>query len=432
MLQDAEAHKKRMAIIDWLSISDVKTDQETATMIREEFPSTTKWTRDVEILEKWQVDDVPHKPVFWIHGIPGAGDSLLLMVSLMLINSGKTILASSLIEKQCAKKDRTVLYFYCKNEDSTKNSFLAAGRTMLAQLLQKHCEDLLPVFHERMIESFESSLKSFKTCQELLDLSLQTIGRTFIFIDGLDECDSVQRRHFMSWFVSKAEDFHKREKGRCRVLFLSQLESDIKKGLTNAATLRIESSHLQADIQIYIKIWTQKIQRKFGFADDVRESLEASSLERSQGMFLYAKLVMENLFGQVSLKRLLFEMQPHIFPQGLEQAYARIVTRVYENPNDGERKEAERLLNWIVCAKRPLRWHEVQGAVAIDIDVGEVDIKSHLVYDNAKDICGSLVTILKDRSITMVHGTARQYGFRTLFLGFYLHIPCTDFNRTDT
>ncbi|KAL9618244.1 MAG: hypothetical protein Q9160_007014 [Pyrenula sp. 1 TL-2023] len=389
MLQDRDTQNKRTAVIDWLSISDVRTDHETALMIRKEFPSTTKWIHRVPDLKAWQADSAPPKPVFWIHG--------------------KTILASSLIEAQRSRNDATVLYFYCRNEDSTKNSFLAAGRTMLAQLLEKHCELLLPIFNERMLESFESSLNSLRTCQELLDLSLQSVGRSCIFVDGLDECDLTQRRHFMSWLVGKAEAFHKQEKGRCRVLFLSQLESDIKKGLANATTLRIKSLDVKADIQAYIKERTQEIQVKFGLADDVRESLEVSSLERSQGMFLYAKLVMENLLGQVSPKKLLFEMQPHIFPQGLEQAYERVVKRVYENPNRGERIEAERLLNWIVCAKRPLRWHEIQGAVAIDLDAGEVDVESHLIYDNAKDICGSLVTILKDNSITMVHGTARQY-----------------------
>lgn len=39
------------------------------------------------------------------------------------------------------------------------------------------------------------------------------------------------------------------------------------------------------------------------------------------GMFLYAKLVMDNLFHQVSLAMMQAELDPHVFPTGLDQAY---------------------------------------------------------------------------------------------------------------
>lgn len=37
-------------------------------------------------------------------------------------------------------------------------------------------------------------------------------------------------------------------------------------------------------------------------------------------MFLYAKVVLDNLLGQVTLGRLEKELQPDTFPKGIEQA----------------------------------------------------------------------------------------------------------------
>jgi hypothetical protein len=37
-------------------------------------------------------------------------------------------------------------------------------------------------------------------------------------------------------------------------------------------------------------------------------------------MFLYAKLVMDNLFHQVNLAMMRAELNPQVFPNGLEQA----------------------------------------------------------------------------------------------------------------
>ncbi|KAL9111362.1 MAG: hypothetical protein Q9227_004239 [Pyrenula ochraceoflavens] len=394
-LLDTDRQTKLVSVVDWLSISDVRTDHDAATMVREEYPTTGTWIRELSSLKAWQEDDIPPNVLFWIYGIPGAG---------------KTILASSLIENQFQMQGQaaTVLYFYCKSDDSTKNSFLSIGRTLLGQLLQQNIDILLPILYERMIESCESSLRSLRYCQELLDLALQSVGRTYIFVDGLDELDPAQRRQVTPWLVSRVQSYQNQEPGRCRVLFVSQEENDIKRSLSMATTLRITGSDIEPDIRTYVELWGRRIQEKFHLEDEKCKYLKQTTAESSHGMFLYAKLVMQNLYSQASLKNLLFEMQPRIFPKGLEQAYERVVKRVYENPNTAEGIEARRLLNWTVCAKRPLRWHEIQGAVAIDLDAGEVDIKSHLAYDNAKEICGSLVNVLKDNSVTLVHGTARQ------------------------
>jgi hypothetical protein len=45
------------------------------------------------------------------------------------------------------------------------------------------------------------------------------------------------------------------------------------------------------------------------------------------GMFLYAKLVLTNLHSQTTKSRLHNELEPNIFPEGLEQAWVNLRLR---------------------------------------------------------------------------------------------------------
>ncbi len=91
-------------------------------------------------------------------------------------------------------------------------------------------------------------------------------------------------------------------------------------------------------------------------------------------------------------------------------SYERIVQRVYNNEKDSRRQAAAaKLLAWIVCAKRPLRWHEIQGAFAISLDDVTVDFENRRLRVDAKELCGSLITLHACGTIELVHTTARRY-----------------------
>ena len=88
--------------------------------------------------------------------------------------------------------------------------------------------------------------------------------------------------------------------------------------------------------------------------------------------------------------------------------YERIVKRIYENPNGNERQTAQKLLGWISCSKRPLKWHEIQGAVSINIEEQSVDFEGRRLCTNIRDLCGSLIDVLPGDTVQLVHNTARS------------------------
>lgn len=85
--------------------------------------------------------------------------------------------------------------------------------------------------------------------------------------------------------------------------------------------------------------------------------------------------------------------------------YARIVDRILGDPLTKE--DAKRLLGWLVCARRPLKWREIQCAVSINLEDKDVDLAERQLRVDSKNLCGSLVEQRSDGSVEMVHLTAR-------------------------
>ena len=87
-------------------------------------------------------------------------------------------------------------------------------------------------------------------------------------------------------------------------------------------------------------------------------------------------------------------------------SYARIVDRILKDGKLPAREAAAKLLGWLVCAKRPLRWHEIQGAISINLEAQNVDFEERKLRISAKELCGSLVERRSDDPIELVHLTA--------------------------
>jgi hypothetical protein len=77
---------------------------------------------------------------------------------------------------------------------------------------------------------------------------------------------------------------------------------------------------------------------------------------------------------------------------------------------DDERyQDAMRILSWVAIAQRDLRWHEIQGAVSLDLETRVIDFEGRRFSDEdgPKDICGSLLEVTPGGVVTLVHSTAR-------------------------
>ena len=332
-IEEAERKRQLILVMNWLSAADSILDQEAAASVRRDYPPTGRWILEDPKIKAWCEPSNSVVPIVWINGIPGAGKSgpLNSLFGPNEIDLGKTVLTSLIVE-HCQKLDTSVAFFYCKYQDAQRNTFLGIARAVLAQLLGQN-EDLLPYLYEQCISSNQVSLVSAQTCEKLLEVSLKTMSKTYVIIDGIDECDSTERKAILSFFTSiiHGDD----SPGRLRGLFVSQAENDIRKLLQNSAALRLTDSHNKSDIEYYTAHWSLKVQQKFELPDATLQYIRSAICDGSegkipnsrvllltdQGMFLFAKLVLLNLWSQPTRQQLYQELQPGTFPKGFEQAY---------------------------------------------------------------------------------------------------------------
>lgn len=107
------------------------------------------------------------------------------------------------------------------------------------------------------------------------------MGVVYIIIDGVDECDSSERRAILSFLISLVTNSS--TSGKLRTLFVSQDENDIKKLLRNCTILRLTDDDNRSDIENYSLKRSQEIQHKFQLSDETRDYIVKLIREGADG-----------------------------------------------------------------------------------------------------------------------------------------------------
>ncbi|TRX94186.1 hypothetical protein FHL15_004954 [Xylaria flabelliformis] len=261
-------------------------------------------------------------------------------------------------EKLLEEKRDCVAYFYFKQKQPNKESHNSSLRALLLQFIERD-STVSDHLSEKMLSIESVNLRSTKVLENLVKTALETYRISYIVLDGLDECAPNEAAKSVGWFLSLINGGLAGTNVALRVLFCGQRD----------------------------------------------------------GMFLYARVVMENLWNQTRRSRLKEEIEPGIFPQGIEKAYERVVVRIFEMSSMAEREDAKKIMGWVICARRLLRWREIQSLFCIDPINGDVDYEERRLRVTCKELCGSLVDmhhVSNDRTspedvVKIVHETAREY-----------------------
>lgn len=224
--------------------------------------------------------------------------------------------------------ETTTLFFYCKHDDPEKSSFLGMARSILHQLLL-HDDTLLMYLFEIATRRGETSLRTVKLAKEMLTTCLKAVGKTYVVIDGIDECQPSEQQHhiakfWMNYVESSGSDL---EPSRC-VLF-GQDDATTRPLFCRLPTIRVHGEHHDNDIRSYCIAAAKSLQEEFGLAPYEKAHIASETSRRAQGMFLFAKLIMHNLSLQVTKAELLREVEPELFPQELSDAYVAILLMIW-------------------------------------------------------------------------------------------------------
>ena len=200
--------------------------------------------------------------------------------------SGKTILASKVIDHLIKEKtDSTTSFFYCREDDLNESGkCMSLYKSLLRQLVD-HNRELLPVYYEKKLKGQEI-LNNEATARSLLELCFEVDTTHFIVIDGLDEFSVGDRSsavQFISSIVEKS-DLKSPITGKIRVLFISQDLKEMRKLLPAVETLEIQPSDVEPDIQVLVDQQTKIMINTYGLNVEEAGRVRVMTVKGAKGM----------------------------------------------------------------------------------------------------------------------------------------------------
>lgn len=337
-------------------------------------------------------------------GIPGAG---------------KSFICSLIVQNLQIQNGRSPLYYFCGQKSEEGDSCALILRTLAHQLLQQN-RDLAPLVQQKYLAT--GSSKSSRALKELLKEILSSAESTYIILDGVDECNEAIQRDVLKTLA----EIQRHVGHHCKLLVSSRNEPLIQKAIIEKAHVPLEGKTVES-LNLYIQAKIHDLKRSF---PDVGNSLwidiEKKLQDKAHGMFLWVRLVIVNLEQQTSEADL--EIAADRLPDGLDEAYGRILSRIRNLPPT-ERDRAFKILFWVCTAYRLVTIHEVADGITLKPGQTEINKKTRCQNVDKKivDVCAPFLERSHRGYLEMIHFSAKEYLLDEQ-TGPFVDVPQAHFN----
>ncbi|KAF4502768.1 Early growth response 1-B [Fusarium agapanthi] len=339
-------------------------------------PKSGRWLfRKYSDISEWiEEEDPPHSAI-WLHGNVGYGNYSPEAFNEMLTSPGKTTPEYNALV-------------------SRGQNHLDILKGILLQMVE--AEDyIIPYCYQEKVTSGGSILIDEKLAQKLTKTFIE-----FSYIPG-DGCISIALR---------PEDNH------------DDIGAFVQKKLPEFS----KSNHRVG----------------FSLSEADKSDVERIICHQSQDSFLYAHLAIGFLLQQDTKVRLITLLREGMLPTKLGDMYERLLDSIKNSlvaqPGGSARWERSKLLfGWLICAKRPLRWNEIQAILCFDPHNLHIDFENDMLRQDMETYLGSIVHVLDGGYIRLIHSTACRYIIEnrhtsekqvqcqlTTMCLIYLSLPC--------
>jgi len=132
---------------------------------------------------------------------------------------------------------------------------------------------------------------------------------------------------------------------------------------------------------------------------------------KAEGMFLYVKLLATELQGSRTVNQLQQKLKS--LPRGLDQVYSASMQRIFNEPDDLQRKWALDMLFWATNAKRRLTRAEMLEVIVIEPGMKNLDDGDRITRDRGlTSLCGDLIRIDNEEYYNLIHSSLKDYLLR--------------------
>ncbi|KAK5993028.1 Vegetative incompatibility HET-E-1-like protein [Cladobotryum mycophilum] len=337
----------------------------------------------------------------WLASQNATADERFLYVS-GKSGCGKSTVASSVVDFLKTAGER-ILFFSFSGTEECRQRIDSLVRSFLSQTLQGTPDEAwIDALRNLMSHGQPATLDLWKILQQAFATSATPI---YWVIDGLDEChDPIEQiRTELDHTLGVSTSSKMILFGRPHV-FDAQTPA--------IYSIEMDSRLVQSDLNAFIEEQTK--QSPILKQSELRDMVQKGLLEKSDGMFLWVKLLIDDIRNASSVHEVKQNLQ--LLPRGLQATYQRILQRLTETLGEIELRMAHYLLGFIIASGRTLTIKELEYAQALAFWIDKDPpvrgtLQDYLLSDPTPKflrVCGGLVDI-QDGKINLVHVTAKEY-----------------------
>ncbi|KAL7914862.1 hypothetical protein GGI35DRAFT_161583 [Trichoderma velutinum] len=331
------------------------------------------------------------------------------------VGSGKSILAAQIATFLRASERSLVAAHFCTYlyPESTDYSYIM--RSLMIQIIRLDPE-LITLSYDWLV--LKKKAPSNAIVEQLLRLLVEAMGALpekqktlHVIIDGLDECDDNTVASVVKTLDKLVATASSSTATLLKVLLCTQMRPEVVRFVKkkHQVSLSSEKDNLNKAIQDYTLQRINAIRPSLSqlrITDDDVTALASQITQKADGMFLWAKLVMEYINKNLFYHRDEILKAATSLPRELGDFYGRMLSQIMANFDERSAQRISAVLSWIAFAKRPLRLAELLSALAFDTKQEQVD---ELVPAYILDRCEPLIQKQADSSYSFVHVSVRDF-----------------------
>jgi WD40 repeat protein len=342
-----------------------------------------QWFSDRNSFLSWRDSLQDYPPYYWLKGQQAAGKSILTAHIIRTLEE---------INADCS-------YYFFKHNDKTKISLSSCLRSLAYQMAisdLRVAKRLLILKADNVTFDKNNELAIWRKLfmNGIFEISLERTH--FWVIDGLDECIS---QHSIVCLLAKGTNGFP-----LRVFMTSRPTSDIIRDVLqvkNAVyTDEMAIGDTRVDIEEYVKAHIEHLPLQ---GPTSRKAIVETILEKSCGSFLWVALVLEEMRSAFSIADIEHIMEE--VPTGMDPLYERALASISRKTRG--KKLIQAILQWTVCAVRPMTLQELEQALRLD--TGEVVLDLERLINST---CWQFVQIDKSNRVSVLHETVRAFLLR--------------------
>ncbi|QYS94528.1 hypothetical protein H0G86_001857 [Trichoderma simmonsii] len=331
------------------------------------------------------------------------------------VGSGKSVLAAQIATFLRASESSLVAAHFCTYLYPESTDYNYIMRSLMIQMIRLDPE-LITLSYDWLV--LKKKAPSNTVVEQLLRLLVEAMGALpekqktlHIIIDGLDECDDITIASVVKTLNKLVTSASSSTATLLKVLLCTQMKPEVAKFVKkkHQVSLSSEKDHLNKAIQDYTLQRINAIRPSLSqlhITDDDVTALASQIAQKADGMFLWAKLVMEYINKNLFYHRDEIMKAAISLPRELGEFYGRMLSQIMANFDERSAQRISAVLSWIAFAKRPLRLAELLSALTFDAKQEQVD---ELVPAYILDRCEPLIQKQADSSYSFVHVSVRDF-----------------------